>query len=254
MRSPRTIRPSTGARATRRAARLRRLAIGLALGAGAPALIAQTEITMESILEAPIEPTTRSNGLWCFHPDRRAQEAAYERALSDAVDPAILRAFHEELAAVPHPAGSDGDRRTIEFIRTEFRDMGLDVETQWIDVYLSTPVGAELEIVRARGVDVRETLPIKERPADDYSADPEISFGWNAYSASGEATGEIVYANYGTRADFDRLATLGVDGALEVGPGKVLCGLQRRIDRSIRCRSVAGTAGVRALSESEASG
>lgn len=185
----------------------------ISLTLASPPLLAQDEITMDSILEVRIEPTARSNGLWCFHPQRRAREAAYERSLNEAVDPATLKAFHEELAAVPHPAGSPGDRRTIDYIASQLADMGLDVETQWIDVYLSEPVGAELEIVRRDGTPAREALPIKERPVDDYSADAELSFGWNAYSASGDVTGEVVYANYATKADFERLGALGVDCA-----------------------------------------
>jgi [acyl-carrier-protein] S-malonyltransferase len=37
-----------------------------------------------------------------------------------------------------------------------------------------------------------------------------------------------------------RLATDGVDRALEIGPGNVLAGLLRRIDRSIRVESWGG--------------
>jgi len=35
-----------------------------------------------------------------------------------------------------------------------------------------------------------------------------------------------------------QLATLGVQDFIEVGPGKVLCGLLRQIDRSLKCHNV----------------
>lgn len=35
--------------------------------------------------------------------------------------------------------------------------------------------------------------------------------GWNAYSGNGDVTAEVVYANYGTKADFEKLEALGVD-------------------------------------------
>ena len=224
------------------------LALGAAITLGAPPLLAQPEITMDSIYEAPIEPTARSNGLWCFAPDRRDAEAAYERALIDAVDPATLKLFHEELAAVPHPAGSEGDRRTIEYITGEFRDMGLDVEVQWIDAYLASFVGADLEIVRRGGEDVREPLPLKERPADDFSSDPEISVGWNAYSGSGDVTAEVVFANYGTLADFERLAELGVDCA-----GKIVIARYGRNYRGYKAKFAeeAGAVGLIMYSDPE---
>jgi N-acetylated-alpha-linked acidic dipeptidase len=56
-------------------------------------------------------------------------------------------------------------------------------------------------------------LPLREDPVagDPYSRHPGLSFGWNAYSGSGEVTEGVVYANYGRKEDFERLAALGVD-------------------------------------------
>ena len=41
--------------------------------------------------------------------------------------------------------------------------------------------------------------------------DPTLWKGWNAYSGSGDVTAEVVYANYGTIADFEKLKELGID-------------------------------------------
>jgi [acyl-carrier-protein] S-malonyltransferase len=43
----------------------------------------------------------------------------------------------------------------------------------------------------------------------------------------------------------------GVKGFMEVGPGKVLSGLMRRIDRSVRCTPVGTAAEVDALGSGE---
>ena len=49
----------------------------------------------------------------------------------------------------------------------------------------------------------------------------------------------------------ERLASMGCRAAVEVGPGRVLCGLARRITRDIRCVPGDDFEAVRALSEAE---
>jgi len=120
----------------------------------------------------------------------------------------LLR-LHTLLASEPHVAGTPGDARTIERLVNEFQEMGLAVETFEFWPYLAKPLGATLEVMTPDKV----SLDLRERalPEDPASAAPEIAFGWNAYSGSGDVTAEVVYANYGTKADFEKLATLGVD-------------------------------------------
>ncbi|MEM1422760.1 MAG: M28 family peptidase, partial [Planctomycetota bacterium] len=126
------------------------------------------------------------------------------------VDTDRLRAWHDMACARPHPAGSVGDRALIQGLATELTRMGLDVEVQWFEALLAHPVDARLELIA--GGDITE-LPIKETPVegDEWSASDELSFGFNAFSASGEVTAPYVYANYATWQDFERLEGLGVD-------------------------------------------
>ena len=46
---------------------------------------------------------------------------------------------------------------------------------------------------------------------DQWADKPGILPAYNAYSPSGDVTGEIVYVNYGIPADYDTLKTLGID-------------------------------------------
>ncbi|HYE02168.1 MAG TPA: M28 family peptidase, partial [Phycisphaerales bacterium] len=114
-------------------------------------------------------------------------------------------------------AGTAGDLRTAAEISDAFKSMGLSVEQHEIWVHLCRPVAAELELIETGAGDAatptRTSLPIHEAiiPQDRYSAADGLSFGWNAYSGSGDVTAPVVYANYGTKADFARLAELGVD-------------------------------------------
>lgn len=138
-------------------------------------------------------------------------------------DAARLAATHALLASEPHVAGSPGDARTIERLAAEFRRMGegvegFEVEVQEFFPLLARPVKARLEIVGAapakpgdrRGV---LALPVTEPnlAIDPQTAHPDLDIAWNAWSGSGVAQAGVVYANYGRREDFARLAELGVD-------------------------------------------
>ena len=159
-------------------------------------------------------------------------------------DPQRLRAWHDLLSSEPHVAGTDGDSREIVRIANVFRGMGLETEVHEFWALLAHPVSARVEIVEEAGAPKgaapadparagsptsppdaaspspaaspsrgRIVLPVIERnlAEDPQTAHPDLTWGWNAYSASGTATGRVVYANYGTRADFDRLREWGID-------------------------------------------
>jgi N-acetylated-alpha-linked acidic dipeptidase len=97
----------------------------------------------------------------------------------------------------------------IEGILKSFREMGLAAERHDIWPLLCRPIAAELEIVAPEIV----KFDLREKPVagDSAAEDPDVSFAWNAFSGSGDVSGGVVYANYGTKEDFARLAEAGVD-------------------------------------------
>ena len=147
-----------------------------------------------------------------FVPSRRAAQADDEKRLLAGIDPQRLSAWHDLVASEPHVAGTPGDLRQIDRLAKAFADMGLEVETHWIWPYLCRPVSAEVEIVAPASA--VKKLGVSEPPiADDkYTRSPDlIPLAWNAYSGSGDVTAPVVYANYGTKADFEKLKDLGVE-------------------------------------------
>lgn len=171
------------------------------------------------------EATARSLSSWS---DReRARVAEHERALLAVPTREELLRLHQMLADEAHVAGTPGDWRTIEEIEAAFWAMGaspsgaaldgwtVEVEEFW--PLLARPVGATLEIVGAGPDGGAVPLELRERPVlgdpGSMSADPLVTLAWNAYSGSGDVTAEVVYANYGTKQDFERLRSLGIDCA-----------------------------------------
>jgi len=121
----------------------------------------------------------------------------------------VFRKHLEALTREPHLAGSAANRRVADYIATTMAAAGLEVERSPYDIYLPLHSGkVELELVLPQ----RKPLNIKEDilAEDPFSAHPAISHGWNSFSGNGDVTAEVVYANYGTREDFEKLASLGV--------------------------------------------
>lgn len=139
----------------------------------------------------------------------RAAYAAYESSLNAVPTRDSLMAYHQLLASEPHVAGSPGDLRNVDRLAKAFGDMGLEVTRHEFWAYLCRPVSAAVEVVEPE----RLSLVLKEQALDQdpFSSHPEQMVGWNAYSGSGDVTSGVVYANYGTKADFERLHELGVD-------------------------------------------
>jgi len=172
-------------------------------------------------------------------PARRGEHAAYESALNAVPTASSLRASHDLLASEPHVAGTPGDERVIGRIMDAFAGFGLQVERHDIWVLLPVPIDAELEILSPE----REGLPVREAPLaeDPDSAHADLPLGFAAFSGIGDVRGEVVYANYGTREDFDALRSLGVEVA-----GRVVIARYGRNFRGYKAKFAedAGAAGL----------
>lgn len=134
-----------------------------------------------------------------------AYVAFVDRCLSTERLDRYLRRFTAE----PHVASSPRNNELAQFVYDEWVSFGLeDVRKAEYDVLLSFPERIAVEIVAPEKV----RLSLKE---DGYPQDPDtlradVGLPYNAYSASGEVTAPVVYANSGNPQDFDFLEKNGV--------------------------------------------
>jgi N-acetylated-alpha-linked acidic dipeptidase len=142
--------------------------------------------------------------------DFTAQAKVEEKFL--AVPDAKLAGQHLKiLTAEPHLAATPEDRKTAEYVAQKFRDAGLDTEIVPYRVLLNQP-----KVVRVEAYDPDGKLlmsgPTPEHVAGDpFQDNPRVVMPFNGSSGSGDVTGEVVYANYGRREDFDQLAAQHID-------------------------------------------
>lgn len=183
--------------------------LALLTAATCPAFAADPATPALPPVASQAAPEQTAFSLALFTPERRDAQRGHERELNSIVSTTRLRDWHDRVASRPHIAGSEGDLQLIDWLATTFAGMGLEVHTHWIWPYLSHPVEASVQIIAPEPV----TLPIMEPPVDGdpFSTHPELTFGFNAYSGSGDITAEVVYANFGKKEDFERLAAIGVD-------------------------------------------
>ena len=124
-------------------------------------------------------------------------------------DPKILRENMHILSAEPHQVGSPQDKANAEFILQKFREFGWNADIEEFEVLFPTPKERVVELIEPK----KYTAQLKE-PAivqDPDSSDAGQLPTYNAYSADGDVTAQVVYVNYGTPKDYEELATLGVE-------------------------------------------
>ena len=131
-------------------------------------------------------------------------------------DPILAGQHLKELTKAPHWASSPEDYATAEYVAAKFKAAGLKTEIVPFRVLLNKPVSI---LIEAFGPGNKKLMsgPTPEHVdptaygGDPFQDDPRILPAFNGGSPSGNVTAPAVYANYGTPADFKRLAALGVD-------------------------------------------
>ena len=114
------------------------------------------------------------------------------------------------LTAAPHVAGSPEDHKTALYVAQKFKEAGLETEIVEYKVWMNRP--AEISVRITAPASVKMDGPSREHVSSDpFQDDPRILPAFNGSSPSGDAEAEVVYANYGSPADFKKLEDMKVD-------------------------------------------
>ena len=138
-----------------------------------------------------------------------AREAFCETRFLELPSGDTFREHLRIITANPHPTGSAAQVEVGHYLGRAMRSAGLTVREHPYDVYLpqlTDDVEAHLVTPVAMRLSNREAA----LPEDRFSGHPDLLNGWNAFSGTGDVTAEVVYANYGTRADYRALDSLGI--------------------------------------------
>jgi N-acetylated-alpha-linked acidic dipeptidase len=142
-----------------------------------------------------------------FTGKRSAEQLELEKRFKRAVSARRAGEISRTLSGRPQLIGSPGLADSLAFSLERLSSYGLDAGTAPYEVYISRP----------ESIDVSMTAPYFRQAAVKEPRYPwqnffdEVVVGYNAYSPSGDVSGEVVYVNYGLPEDYEALAELGVD-------------------------------------------
>jgi N-acetylated-alpha-linked acidic dipeptidase len=137
------------------------------------------------------------------------RQRALEARLVAVPEPRRIEAYMQRMAAEPHHAGSAAGRGVAEYALGLFRRFGFEARIETFDAFLPYPRERLVELSGPTAYRLRLTEPNFAEDPD--SRDKNQLPTYNAYSAAGDVTGELVYVNYGVPEDYRLLRERGVD-------------------------------------------
>ena len=154
------------------------------------------------------ESSTAPQPIFGFR-DAIAENATEARFLA-VPDPKLAEEHLRTLTQAPHMAGTPEDKATADYVAQKFRGAGLDTEIVEYKVWINYPSEISVDITAPAGVEMHG--PTREHvDGDPYDGDPRVVMPFNGMSPSGDVEADVVYANYGTPEDFEKLEKLNID-------------------------------------------
>ena len=153
---------------------------------------------------------TDSGKLDGFMTAAATSQRRWEEIFRSVPAPASAREHLRRLTLEPHIAGTKEDYDTAVYVRDQWRNYGLNAELKEYQVWLPYPNSPSVvELISPQHLN----LPVREAPLskDPTSTNARITPLFNGYSATGDVTAPLVYANFGLPGDYEELKKVGVD-------------------------------------------
>lgn len=115
----------------------------------------------------------------------------------------------KDLSSNPHALGSPGSKAVADNIYNRFKSYGFDVRLEEYKVLFPTPKTRVLEITGSTTYKALLKEPALKEDATSGQADQLPTY--NAWSADGDVTGQLVFVNYGLPSDYEILDRMGID-------------------------------------------
>ncbi len=175
---------------------VRRIAFGVATALTIGPSVASAQISEESYVG--------------FTSARALMQAQCEARFLELPSSDAFREHLRIITSAPHPAGSAAQMEVARYLVRAMKAAGLEVVEYPYDVYLPQLTDdVEAWIIEPDSMRLSNREPAL--PEDRFSYHPDLLNGWNAFSGSGDVTGEVVYANFGRREDYEALDSMGID-------------------------------------------
>ena len=145
-----------------------------------------------------------------FTPVNAAKQADWEKQFDAQLNPQNLDTWMQFLTSHPHHVGSPHDKANADYMLNLFKNWGYDAQIETYNVLFPTPKTRVLELLGAKPYKAKlEESALKEDKTTGQKSEQLPSY--NAFSADGDVTAELVFVNRGIPADYEELDKMGID-------------------------------------------
>jgi len=163
-------------------------------------------ILMFFVLQSLIAQTKKLTGFYEKNIDRELSlESAFDKNLSNISIGETIR----KLSAEPHHISSAADKKNAEYILSLFKEWGWDARIETFYVLFPTPKTRLLEMTSPRLYKALLREPALKEDATSGQTGQLPTY--NAFSADGDVTSDLVFVNYGLPDDYEILDKMGID-------------------------------------------
>jgi len=163
-------------------------------------------ILMLFVLQSLIAQTKKLTGFYEKNIDRELSlESAFDKNLSNISIGETIRT----LSAEPHHISSAADKKNAEYILSLFKEWGWDAKIETFYVLFPTPQTRLLEMTSPHSYKAILKEPALKEDATSGQTGQLPTY--NAFSADGDVTSDLVFVNYGLPDDYEILDKMGVD-------------------------------------------
>ncbi len=145
-----------------------------------------------------------------FTEERTDAQRVLEQQFDALLDTENLRTWMQQMTARPQHVGSPHAKANAEFMIRLFTAWGYEARLEEYHILLPTPVTRRLEMLEPGRFEASLIEPDIEHDATSGVRDHRLP-PYNAYSADGNVTAELVYVNQGLPKDYEVLAQHGID-------------------------------------------
>lgn len=143
-----------------------------------------------------------------FTDSSSAKEFSIEKQFDQSLKADEIGQSLKIMSSKPHHLGSPGGKEVAEYILQKFKDHGLDAKIETYTVLFPTPKTRLLEMT---GPSFYKALLKEPGIPEDVTSGQEGQLPtYNAWSADGDVTSELVYVNFGLPEDYDKLDAMGI--------------------------------------------
>ncbi|MFZ1676976.1 MAG: PA domain-containing protein, partial [Saprospiraceae bacterium] len=154
--------------------------------------------------------TSHAQKLLGFTDANATKQLDWEKQFDTQLNAANQDTWMQFLTSHPHHVGSPQDKANAEYMANLFKQWGYQTEIASYDVLFPTPKSRSLDLLGSNPYKAKlEEATLKEDRTSGQKSEQLPSY--NAYSADGDVTAQLIFVNRGTPADYEELERMGID-------------------------------------------